>query len=262
MRLAWPKRYAFITALMILVCSFSALAEITNGSFENGLEGITCSDNTPFNTCSYEAIQSLGNGLIQPTDGSFFLYVKTGPGDTSGDGAPDDVGILFNNIIIEEGVKTLSFDFNFLTEMDTPSQLGSDAIFISSPNISNANYLVECDTKTNTLIYKDDLSSPQNESITITNPFQMLATKITTADGSHYTKQTGWHTVIVDVSAIDKSSGLNGILYFEIQDGSQDRPYHSYVKDSALLIDNIRLDTKAIPRQMITPVLKMLLLDE
>jgi hypothetical protein len=232
-----------LTIIVTLVFSSVAYSEVINGSFENGLDGLICSPDTLINTCNYETKQSLGNGLIKPTDGNFFLYAKTGPGDIGGDGLPDDVGILFKNITIEEGTETISFDFNFLTEMDTPSELGSDAIFISSQTIPNANFLVECDTKTNALTYIDDIAAvPPKRWIHIDEPFKPLAKEIVTVDGCRYTKQTGWHTVVLAVSELGRNnSGLNHYLAFEIQDGSQDRPYHSFLKDSALLIDNIRL---------------------
>ena len=228
------KKFILVLFTLLSLIGYSHAA-IVNGSFEDGLNGFYAAYNR---NGEYYVYQTLGNGIINPTDGNNFLYISTGPGDVYSDEIDDSQIILSDEFTVESGIQTLSFDFNILTEQDTPSNFFNDRASVSLENPSET--IVTCSTDSNRVTYRNDLISFGNTEI-INDAFKPLPSEITTQTGAHYTKQTGWYTAIIDVSEL---AGLTITPYLNINVSEMSG---SELWDTALLIDNIRLNPASIP---------------
>lgn len=234
------KRKFTLKKWLLLIFMFSfvipgsgAHAGIVNGGFENGLTGYYV---YPESNGTYGIYQTIGNGLITPTEGSNFLYISTGPGDVANDLWPEAVWISSNQFTIPAGTHYISLDFNILTEQadGLPPQW-----FYDTAEISCYGLIASTNTANNDLQYRNDtLSSNLNY---VGNAYQLIngAEGVTTPSGEHYTKQTGWFTAYLDVSNL---TGTSKSFLFSVLDG-----YFNYDSDTALLVDNIRLISESIP---------------
>lgn len=222
-----------LTYISILLPCVSVHAALVNGSFENGLTGYSGSTNGQGGV-----IQSIASGAVLPTDGSQMLYLTTGPGDVGNDGVVDNVtpGIRLD-FTVDVGAEIMLFDFNILTEQNTPSSFLNDRARAKLNGICAA-----CgDTASDSIWFRNDSVSVGSQ-MTIGNAFQLINETggITHSDGTHYTKQTGWHTAYIDFTEV-AGLGLTHDLIFTITEDQ-----NSELFDSALLIDNIRM-VSAVP---------------
>ena len=223
------KRLLFLTILFQFMYSTS-YAEIINGSFEEGLTGL----NIKHGNGELEVYENLGNGIVNPTDGSHFLYLSNGPGNVDS-GMYDNIYVYSDGFNIERGISTLSFDFNVLTEQPTPSTFLVDTSAISFGNLN----VMYCNTGDDSLSFIVQNEGEPKKYETIEQAFHTFECIITTPNGARYNKQTGWNHVIFDVTEI---AGMNVTcrLNFNVYDYDQDDAY-----DTALLVDNIRLNTSS-----------------
>ena len=178
-------------------------------------------------TCS--VLQTLGNGIINPTDGDNFLYISTGPGDVGADLVSDGTWVRSDIITVPAGMNYISLDFNVLTE-----QL-PHPWFYDSAEINFYPLAMRANTGQDILQYRNDSLSP--DMITVSHPFDLIngPSGITTATGEHYTLQTGWYEVCIDVSDIAGTTDFKSFIFSAI-DGLFSHDY-----DTALLVDNIQL---------------------
>lgn len=226
----------FVFALTSLFSS-NTYAAIINGSFEDGLTGFYKN----YGNGEVEVYQTLGNESINPTHGNHFLYVSIGPADVGTDGQGDKISVESDAFRIESGMTTLTLDFNVLTEQNTPSSWFSD---IGHIYFGGTNYIAYVTTMSNYVRYRNDIEHFghwQNDY----DAFYPIGTDIYTPNGAHYTKQTGWYRVILDVSELS-GMGIDHLLNFSMWEAS-----YSELYDTALLIDNIRLNPVPIPSSML-----------
>lgn len=145
---------------------------------------------------------------------------------------PDNVtpGIRLD-FSVETGMEIMLFDFNILTEQNTPSTFLNDRARAKLNGICAA-----CgDTGSDSIWFRDDTVAV-NSFQTLNNAFLQIngSGGITATDGTHYTKQTGWNTAYIDFSEVAGLDITHNLIFTVTEDdGSQ-------LFDTALLVDNIR----------------------
>ncbi len=180
--------------------------------------------------------QSLGPGIIIPTHGCYFLYISPGPGDVGADGYPDYVGVKIRPFGVKSGITHLSFDFNILTNKAPRNATVEAKLSLSGSSRTTGIQPCLLRFRNGLIAYRDDEKGfcrfVRNRDALNWIP---VPGGIYTDTGSHYTKQTGWHRVVMDIS---QTAGLGIACYLEfyvIEEESDP------LLDTALLIDNIRL---------------------
>ena len=195
-----------ITWLLAHIATRAATNQIggADGSFETDLTGTTTSGDVTL-------VSNLGT--LQPTEGVQALLLTTAP--DAGDTVPDaDVSTyLVENFTIDATYGTLRVDYNFLT--DEPS-----------PSATNDQFVV-------TLIL---ITAGGDVQLLVTDTFETFFP----APWTDYDGQTGWRSMIADVSAY---AGTGDVLTLEllVEDVGDGR------RDSAVLIDNLRLVEPGFP---------------
>lgn len=173
---------------------------LTNGGFENGLTGWTTEG----------SVQTVGNlGNIKPTEGSAMAITSTGEGSIG-----EASSGLKQSFVIPSGAKTLTFDYNFVSE--------------EFPEFRNSIYN---DTFNMTLS-----SSKKSEQIAFESVNSSTTTPVEGIDfpgGDNTVEMTGWKKKTISLSQF----GNPGIITITITD------LGDTIYDSVVLLDNFQVIT-------------------
>lgn len=248
-RRATRRRIPLLPALLAAACAFPSVAQVVNGSFEDGpdhLNGWTAGPGT-----RVEALQqsNIGPNVIPVPDGSWYCMISTGPGDVptapggdfDGNGVSDyDSGRLSTSVTTSQPDENLCFTWLFLTDEVGPGGQGEpefdDLFDMTLDGISVGRGSV----------YKPGGSSPYPD----TEPY----------DGLRYTVSSSGPTNNSDFGSFPTGGGRNafrrtciaianpGTYTLEFLVADQGDTVH----DSALLLDQVEVGIAGDPSLQVT----------
>ena len=200
---------------------------IRNGGFERCADAASDSVGNLTGSWAFEgsarAVQqftALSGVVIQPTEGKCMAQITTGPGVTAAGSS------LVQRFIVPAGARTLSFDFNFVSE-EFEEYVGS----VFNDSFSAVVSTPEGDLTIVQVQVNDFMNNP--------NGFTMIGDCVAgTTDGDATCGQTGWRTASIDLARfglVDKPVTVN--LVFSVVDRGDS------LFDTLVFIDNIRFGT-------------------
>ncbi|MBD0372447.1 MAG: choice-of-anchor L domain-containing protein [Pyrinomonadaceae bacterium] len=193
---------------------------IRNGGFERG----DLSNWTTIGAVEVKQVLNSSAATIKPKEGKWMADVSTGTNAVGGVGSG-----LKQDFIVPAGVKTLTFDFNFISE-EFPE-------FVGTEFDDTFRALITTDTK---LINFAQVSINQAGSYTLIGDCGFPG-------GDTTCGQTGWRQASVDLSAY---SGTNTPITVELLFSAIDAGDNIY--DTHVLIDNIRFSTVWVDAKLVT----------
>ena len=193
-----------------------------NGGFESGdLTGFTFTGNGSAQVLTVAQIAPLS-----PTEGSYFALVGNGPGDQGG--SPDRATLASAYFSLSTP-STVSFDYDFLTAEFTGADSGGPS------NLDTFNIRVQPVGGVAVTLAAGDTGS------TLFTYINLDHSPVTATDGTSLIEHTGYHTGTANLMVGNYS------LQFTVADAGDNN------FDSALMIDNIRVESNAIPSTVPEP---------